>query len=254
MVTAYPVHKKKKSIDICESFIDPIGGAAAYSGELREGPAFFYGVDDSNKHFWEAAKKRGDFYYCDNSYFDSARQEYFRVTKNRLQHSGMGASDCERFDSLGIQIQPWRSKGKHIVVCPQSDYFMRVIAGYQGSWISDVQHKLGEVTPRPLRLRLWSPDKTKLSSTLNEDLVGAHCLVTYSSAAAVSAILSGVPALCSYEHCAAAPMSIGCIENIEEPYHYQTRREWAGILADNQWTLDEMRSGLCWEMLQSNPR
>lgn len=251
MVTAYPILKKKKSVDICAAFTEPIGGKSVYEGPLREGPAFFYGVDDSNKHYWDAARERGDFYYCDNSYFDSARQEYFRITKNRLQHSGMGRSSAFRFEALGIEVQPWRSKGKHVVVCPQSDYFMRVIARYEGSWISDIQHQLSKTSPRPLRLRLWSPDKSKLASTLGEDLVGAHCLVTYSSAAAISAVLAGVSAYCSPD-CAAFPVSIGSLEDIDHDAIHYERLEWAGVLADNQWTLDEMRRGVAWESLQMN--
>lgn len=252
MINAYPVLGKQKSIDICRDFLagckEP--GELVLSGrELREGDSFFYGVDSSNLHFWQQARERknGSYYYCDNSYFDSARQEFFRVTKNALQHDGIGFSDGKRFSALGIEIQPWRAHGKHIVLCPQSDFFMRHIAGYVGNWAQDMITKLGYITPRPFRLRVWSPDKTRLSSTLAQDLEHAFCLVTWSSAAAITALLSGVPVLCSSQ-CAAFRLS-GELERFEEPHYPMDRLNWASVLADNQWTRLEMRVGKAWEAL-----
>lgn len=256
MVTAYPVARKQKSYDICRAFAEGCRGVVTSGGEsLREGAAFFYGVDESNLKIWEAAKARGNFYYCDNSYFDTARQEYFRVTFDRLQHSGIGESDCRRFDALDIGIKDWREGGKHIVLCPQSDFFMQKVIGYPGSWLSGAQSALAESTSRTMRLRLWSPDKKALSATLDQDLEGAHMLATFSSAAAISAILGGVPAYCS-SSCAALPMTnpMGLldVEELARP-SYGARLKWAGVLADNQWTLAEMRSGLAWAMLSATP-
>ena len=132
-VTAYTVAFKKKSMDICLAFVRGCGGQIGTT--LRDGPAVFYGVDASNEAIWREVKASGrDFFYVDNSMFDSARQSHFRVTKNRLQHTGIGTSDGKRFRALGIDIAPWRAGGAHIVVCPQSDAFMR-FAGYTGRYL-----------------------------------------------------------------------------------------------------------------------
>lgn len=260
MVVAYPVQGKKKSHEICDAFIRGCGGAVAKTLPSKLDPhasAFFYGVDGSNQHLWKEAKARGGFYYCDNSYFDSARQEFFRVTYNALQHSGQGVSDCSRFDLLGIAVREWKREGNHIVVCPQSDYFMATVVGYEGNWGTDACEVLGNLTKRPLRYRLWSADKGKLSATLGEDLEGAHALVTYSSAAAVTALLAGISVNCAAD-CAAFPLStpIDELDGGGIAWSVEDRLNWAGVLADNQWTLDEMREGRAWEhlaILRSSP-
>jgi DNA-binding transcriptional LysR family regulator len=198
---------------------------------------------------WRAAKARGDFYYCDNSYFDSSRQTYFRVTKNRLQHPGIGESTGERFRALGLPIRSWRDGGAHVVICPQSDEFMSLVVGRDGDWCNDVIEALQSQNPRPrLRVREWNRDKAELAATLTNDLVDAHALITWSSAAAVTAVLSGVPVVVMSDDCAARPMS-GHLDHLDDLPRPE-RANWAGVLADNQWTLAEMRSGMAWKALQ----
>lgn len=251
MVNCYPVADKAKSLDICRAFAQGAGGIIHHRAkELAPGPSFFYGVDASNIHIWRQARDnhQDPFYYCDNAYFDSTRQEYFRITRDRLQHSGLGSTDGERFAALGIELKPWRRIGEHVVLCPQSDSFMRDIARYEGNWTQDAMSRLSQISKRPIRLRLWSPDKGKLASTLADDLKNAHALVTWSSAAAITAILSGIPAIVMGE-CAAEPMAAIRLEDVECPPR-PDRLHWAGVLADNQWTLDEMRRGVAWEAVK----
>lgn len=254
MIYAYPVANKAKSTEICKMFVHGCGGQVVSPAPARllDGPAFFYGVDDSNLHLWKQVLDDPsiEYYYCDNSYFDESRQQYFRVTKNRLQHTGHGSSDGKRFDALRIKIKPQVREGQHIVLCPQSDHFMEKIVGYRGSWTQHMIEDLRVISKRPVRLRLWSPAKDKLAATLQDDLRDAHALVTWSSAAAVTAVLNGVPVFCS-KQCAAAPVGNDNLGSISFPYFFgeQFIRNWAGVLADNQWTLDEMARGKCWEDL-----
>lgn len=249
MVTAYPVAGKRKSFDICLAFVRGCGGQIGTT--LRDGPAVFYGVDQSNMAIWQEAKRRGsDWYFIDNAYFDAARQQQFRVSRNRMQHPGIGASTGDRFRRIGTQIKPWRADGSgHVLVCPQSDSFMRTIVGYRGSWCADVVAALRFCTDREIRVRAWSRDKGAAAESLQKDLAGAHAVVTWSSAAAVSAIVSGVPALVMSSDCAAGPMAGGKATEIERLPQLQ-RENWCGVLADNQWSLEEFRNGTAWLSLQ----
>lgn len=237
MLKAYPVAGKKKSAEICEAFV--AGAPADAVGSV------FYGVDASNDEAWRDAKHNGPWWYIDNAYFDSTRQMYFRVTKSRLQHGGKGKSDGTRFAALGIELQPWRD-GEHIVVCPQSDHFMRDIVRYHGNWLADALYDLHALTKRPIRIRPWSADKAKLGATLRAELEQAYALVTWTSAAAITAAVNGVRTV-SMGHSAAGPMSgkIFDIENLPTP----ERENWCGVLADNQFTLAEMSGGEAWRML-----
>lgn len=249
-LTCYPVAGKKKSFDICLAFARGSNGQIA--GMLREGEAFFYGVDGSNIETWRRVRELGrDFYYCDNAYFDGARQRYFRITRNALQHSGLGRSDGTRLAKLQVTVKPWRRSGTHVLVCPQSASFMRTVIGFEGDWPGQTLANLAAVTDRPVRMRAWSADKGAMAATIQQDLEDAHVLVTWSSAAAVTAILAGVPAIVLGE-CAAAPMAATSIDQLENPPTPDGREEWAAVLADNQWTLDEMRAGTAWRALQAS--
>ncbi len=253
MVTCYPCIKKGKSVDICVAFAEAASGQIFGRTETIEpGPAFFWGVDASNVHLWLQAKVRGDYYYGDNSYFDgTARGEYFRITRNSLQHSGQGTTDATRFTALGIGVTVKRAPGSHIVVCPQSDYFMQNVIGFRGNWCDQTVAELRDLTDRELRIRDWNRDKAKAQATLAADLAGAHALVTWSSAAAVTAALAGVPPFVGGE-CAARLVGNDDIAYIENPSLASAvaRLNWAGVLADNQWTLEEIRSGVAWAALQ----
>lgn len=253
-VVAYPQPGKRKSLDICGAFIDGCGGGKVVGGGASapepDAVAFFYGINAQNLHLWNMVRERGlPFLYCDNSYFDSTRGTHYRVTRNRLQHTGEGTSNGKRFAALGIAMKPWRplTADGHIVLCPQSDSFMHDIAGFHGGrWTDMAVSALRSFTSRPLRVREWNPDKLKLAATLADDLAGAHALVTWSSAAAVTAVLNGVRVACTGPS-ACAPMSgdIRDVECLPAP----ERANWAGVLADNQFTLAEFSDGTAWRML-----
>lgn len=250
MISAYPISGKRKSFDLCAAFLEgyPGPGQMITNGQPREGPALFFGVDESNIDAWNFVRESGgDYWYLDNSFLDQTRGTHFRIGKNRLQHSGEGKSDCSRFRSLGVEIQPWR-KGHHVVLAPQSDSFMRDIAGIEFDWTHVTREALGNFTSRQLRVREWSRDKKSMARTLPADLVGAHALVTWSSAAAVTALISGIPVVVTGPS-AARPMS-GDLADIEDLPHPE-REEWLGVLADNEFSIEEMASGFAWERINS---
>ncbi len=252
MVTCYPCRGKAKSVNICVAFAEAASGQLVVDNtKLEAGPVFFWGVDASNVNLWLQAKARGDYYYGDNSYFDgTSRGEYFRITRNRLQHSGEGQTDGTRFIALDIPITVKRGSGSHIVVCPQSDYFMTNVIGYRGDWLKQTVAELRDLTDREIRVREWNRDKAKAQATLAADLAGAHALVTWSSAAAVTAALAGVPPFVGGD-CPARFVGNDDISYIENPHLGSaiSRLQWAGVLADNQWTLEEIRTGVAWAAL-----
>jgi hypothetical protein len=189
----------------------------------------FYGVRPAVAHLWRQAQREGrDWYYADNSYFDVVRERQFRITKNAIQHTGLGESDGKRFRALGITVKPMRSGGEYVLLCTQSAEFMATVAGDPG-WTDRLSANLRQ-TYGEVRVRSKATKRPLL-----EDLKHAGLLVTWSSAAAVTALLEGVRVLCAPQCCAT----------------YGADREmWASVLADNQWDLSEIASGICWKMLQ----
>lgn len=249
-LVGYPTPGKGKAKQLVGAFCEGAGGRVVEQipEKLLPGAAVFYGVTPATVHLWRQAKAEGrDWYYIDNAYFDICRDKHFRVTRNRLQHEGLGESDGARFRALGIPVQPWRGPGEHVLVVPQSDEFMRLCADYPGSWLEDALHDLRVDTGRELRVRPWARDKKAWYATLPADLEGCHLLMTYSSAAAISALLAGIPAIVNARDSIAWPMSSH--GEIDEPFRPRGREAWAGVVADNQWTIEEIRSGFAWSML-----
>jgi hypothetical protein len=258
-VYGYPQPGKPKSEQILVAFC---GGAGGYivdpsRGLQDPGAAAFYGLAGLEALFTLAKQRaqlhRGDWYYLDNAYFDATRQRYFRVSKNAMQRSAR-SPDFARLDELDVTIAPWRRAGRSILIVEQSDYFMRELVGWRGGaagWREDVMRELAGYTDRPLRPRIWLRDKAKASSSLAADLAGAWAVVTHSSAAAVEAVLAGVPVFLTGES-VAIEMGLVQLSRIEQPSYPEGRREWAARLAASQWRLDEMTKGVAWRALNES--
>jgi hypothetical protein len=243
LITCYAQPDKVKSQRVLQAFAAGCGGrlSSTAAGELMEGDAAFYGVRPAWMHLWQqAVATRRQWYWLDNAWFDKAREQHFRIGRNALQSWSHKASDGKRLAQLGVQVHPWRKDGAHIVVCGQSDEFMRTAAGWpQGAagWSRKVTRLLANNTDRPLVARIKLESKP-----LAEDLRDAWLLVTHSSAAAIEALIAGVPVIVTDPNCAASGFSTA-FADVEAPARPDGREEWAARLADSQWTLDELRSG-----------
>ena len=222
---AHPVVGKAKSRMLCEAFI--AGAPKDAHGHV------FYGVNESNVTAWAKVKLRGeDWYYIDNSFFDCVRGQQFRVAKNRVQVDPAGrTSDGTRFAALGLEMAPWQSNpAGHVVLAEQSPSFMRTVA-CEPDWF----HKtLLSYDRERLVVRGWHGDKLKQQATLAVDLRRAQCLVTHSSAAAVTALLAGVQVQ---------------VEPLSAVHNFTDRLALMQALADGQFDVNEMKTGEAWAWL-----
>lgn len=180
-------------------------------------------------------------FYVDHAYLK--RFTYYRMTINALQHNGIGYDDPTRFSKLNIKIMPWRKKGDKILVCPPDRIFADLIGLNVAVWLTDVIATLKQNTDRKIVIR------TRHSSVpLQKHIRDSYAVVTHMSNIAVDAIIDGVPVFLTGES-AASPMALSDLTKIEEPNYPDNRRQWASVLANNQWTPDEIASGLCKRML-----
>lgn len=202
-------------------------------------------------HLWhEARREERDWYYLDNAWFDDCREQYFRVGRNVTQGVTAQASDGKRFAATDLAVNDWRT-GKDIIVCRQSDEYLRTVAGWQGgalAWQEYVLTELRSHTDRPIVVRVKGA-----SRPLRADLQTAHLLVTHSSAAAIEALLAGVPVITTDPLCAAARFTRR-FDQVEAMQYPDGRQEWFHRLADSQWTLDELKQGAACKQLQMQAR
>lgn len=234
MLTAYPVRGKAKSERLCAAFVK--GAPRQAVGHV------FYGVDGSNVRDFNIARRSGEpWYYLDNSYFDATRGWRFRATKNRLQvRAGEHWSDGKRFADLNRPIEDWqRNQDGHMLVVEQSEAFLRMMDA--GDWLARTVQDLRELG-MPLRTRSWSRNKAEQLRSLPDDLKGARSVVTHTSAAAVEAVLRGIPAIVSDEHALAGMV---CSDNLA----LDQRQRFLSVLADHEFTIDELEDGTAWRRL-----
>src|SRR5262249_20851649 len=130
-----------------------------------------------------------------NSYFDKHRGIYFRVTKNALQVDPRGkTSDGSRFAKLGVPIKPWRENPDgYLLLVPQSDQFMKSTAPHIGDWTTSTMKVLYRCDEKNIRVLPWNRNKATRNETLQQLLPGARQVIVFSSAAAITAMLEGVP-------------------------------------------------------------
>lgn len=155
----------------------------------------------------------------------------------------------ERFNALGVTLQPWRTTGNHILVCPNRSFgtpgrFMHP------DWAADVKKRLERVTSREIRVRPH-PGNDLPKKPLADDLKDCWAVVIWASSAGVHALVAGIPVICEapYWICHGAAFNgfkefeqIGDIRN-DYLSAYAGRLRALQRLAHAQFNLSEIESG-----------
>ncbi len=246
VIRAYAVPGKAKSDMICKAFL---AGAPKHA----EG-AVFFGTEGQLSAFQKAKTGAAPWWYIDNAYADKHRGLYFRVTKNALQVDPRGkTSDGTRFARLGLAVRDQqRLGGEMTVVVPQSDDFMKSTIGYKTDWTRETVNALSLMGCPHVHVHPWQRDKVARGEEFAKLLHRTRLVVTFSSAAAITALLEGVPAISTSETAAAHWFGLPfTTENVLRPWiaSIEDRLTFARVLADNMFTLEEFRSGAAWKWL-----
>ncbi len=146
--------------------------------------------------------------------------------------------------AFGLPIQRWRTRGTHILICPNSSTYFGLFRLDAERWVATVIDQIRRVSDRPIVVRWKTTDRP-----LAEDLVNCWATVTYASAAAIMGLIAGVPCFNLAEHASARRMGLDDLSRIEHPWFPDDREGFCAVLAANQWTLAEMRAGHAWRAL-----
>jgi len=244
---------KSNAKEVIEAFAEGSGAEITTRLEYVPGrPAVFYGVDRLTIDLWRKVQSlKAPYWYIDNGYFLSKWQggPYLRITKNAPQHSGLGDSDGARWKALGLKFKPWRVKGanQHVLVACQSEWWHERHGEPLDKWIERVKAELAKNCWRPVVIR-QKPFKTK-EQPLADQLKDCWAVVTHSSMVAADALMAGVPIFATDSANALRYMGRIMLALIEQPFYPENREQWGRVLADNQWTPKEIRSGMAWKAL-----
>jgi hypothetical protein len=168
------------------------------------------------------------------------------------QHNGAGRwfrrTDTRRFHDLGVAVQSWRAVGNHILVTAQRGIGSRSMASPY-HWAEDVARRLAQRTKRAVRIRPHPEDRSAPKvPPLEEDLEGAHAVVTWASGAAVKALIAGIPVFYEAPHWILEGAARKGIDDIENPW-LGDRTPHLERMAWGQWSVDEIASGLPFRLL-----
>lgn len=262
------------STTVCEAFAAGAAGALLASIDpALPGPpleavdpacdGFVYGRLRGTLDVIRALERHGRHWlYADNGYLrpsDHAAGDtsgFYKVTRDHFQLTAadanrpVSAAGSARLRALDIEIKPWRSQGREIVICPPIEAYAAVMGFDLASWIEVVRDALARHTDRPVRFRARPRPKSGVKvRPLAEDLADAWALVTHDSNVVVEATVLGIPCFVTGESPAQWLGNVD-LARIETPILERDRAAWLAHLAANQWTLAEMRDGTCWRQMK----
>lgn len=230
-----------------KAFAQGCGGTLSYNDSmLLPGPMALFGDPSFFRLLHHAIDVGRDWYYGDHAYFK--RRVYYRITKNRWQHSMQGEATPARWERLGVRVQPWRTKGDKVLLCPQSPPFYPLHGMDHAQWVRETMKTLQQYTDRPIEIR-YKPGGAQTEEQFRRSLRDVHAVVVYTSVAGAQAAIHGVPCFATHE-CVSKHFGTDDLSLIETPVMPDDRERMAWLLADNQWTIEEIRAGLAWEKLR----
>lgn len=188
------------------------------------------------------------------------REEYYGAALdglNGLGYFGNENSPYDRWEKLGVEIKPWRQRGEYILVCGQVPWDASVQHTDHIAWCKGIVNRIELYSIMPVRFRPH-PEVKNLDYDIpvsilpwEDDLAGAHAVVTFSSTSSALAVLDGIPIFTLDAGSIAYPIGNKIItpEVIGDPLRIE-REQWAFDLAYAQWTAEEFETGQAWRQLR----
>lgn len=158
-------------------------------------------------------------------------------------HNGIGTwpeGDGARWAELGVELKPWRTDGRHILVAPNRTFGMPGFS-MPPEWPKAAVDALRKYTKREVRHRAH-PGNDAPRIPLEEDLRDAWAVVIWTSSVGVHALCAGIPVICCAPRWIAKAATSESLAAVEAP-PMPDRLRPLERLAWAQWTLDEIQSG-----------
>lgn len=237
---------------------------------------FFWGLGGDNVSKIEQLEKHGqEWYYVDVGYLTQPitrypipkihdyDKTYFRIVKGKI-HTLEGSKKggdvrLKELEKKGLpsKFENWKGgEGDHILICPSSETVTYKHNNLnQAGWVDRAISQIKKLTNRDIRIRYKPrPNNEWWGKDIKEDLDDCHCLVTNMSLAAIDSILEGVPVVCDGRN-VAWPVSTRFIQFINDPLKptIVNVNEWMKLLANNQFTIEEMKNGTAYKVLSKQP-
>jgi len=232
---------------------------------------FFWGLAGRNQQGIRDCMEKGEeWWYVDTGYLteqitryplpkiNNYDKTYFRIVKGNLHTIRGRVNTPQRLEYLrqqGInaEFKGWNTgETKHIIIAPSSPTVTYHINGItQEQWIEEVKTELRKYTQRKIIVRNKPrPGNQWWGTDIKDQLKNCHALVTNLSLSAFDAIMNQVPVFCHKQNICSF-VSSRDLKHIERPFRpgRKTIEEWLKMVADNQFTIEEMRNGTAYKTL-----
>ena len=183
---------------------------------------------------------------------------------NRDAYFGDSNNDDRRKRLLGLEVKPWRPRGKYILMCGQHDKSLQ----WQGmprmsNWFLNTYDEIRKHTNRPIIFRphprcrlehierglkhVYRQEPRHVNGTYDSFDMGfdnIHCTISYSSNPGIHSVIEGVPAFVS-THSLAYDVAndIDFLHDIENPI-MPDRTQWLNDYAHTEYTIEEIAAGI----------
>lgn len=167
---------------------------------------------------------------------------------------------------IGIELQPWRSKGIYVLLCLQRNggWSMGNLDVMQ--WCNQTITEIKKYTDRPIVVRAHPGDKrvkdylkinhpnVKISknASILEDFSKAWATITYNSSPGVASAIEGVPVFVTdpnpriSQAFDVANTDLSQIENPQMP----ERQEWIEKISMCHFNFNDLRKGIAWNIIK----
>jgi len=169
---------------------------------------------------------------------------------------------------LGISLQPYKSKGKNILICCQRDGGWSMGSESLMPWLVKTITYIKKFSDRNIVIRFHPGDKKVLehkralaryrlqgvtithSANILQDFETAYALISYNSSPGVAAAIQGIPVfVLDPLRSQAADVSHHDLKDLENIKDFD-RELWIQKMAQMHWTLDELKDGTAWKHLR----
>jgi hypothetical protein len=243
---------------VCGNVAVGCKGQIVPTNELLPGPAVTWGVLRGAGEIIKKAIWCGKaFFHIDHGYFLRGHYNgYYRVTPNGLSVTNAFTDPAytDFSDTRWLRIKdrvvykPLNRNGRNILVCGPSSYFADNFPWLKlnaDGWVQEVVKELASWTDRPIIAR-QKTDNVKFSEAIQD----AFCVVVHSTNAALEAMQHGVPAIAlGPSLCDVLGWGYTSLETPEYSHFEAVRHRLFSVLANYQFTLEELRTRAPWEKL-----
>jgi hypothetical protein len=183
---------------------------------------------------------------------------------NRDAYFGDSNNDDSRKRLLGLEVKPWRTSSKYILLCGQHDKSLQwQDMPRMSNWFLNTYEEIRKHTDRPIIFRphprcrlehierglthVTRQEPRHVNGTYDSFDMGfndIHCTISYSSNPGIHSIIEGVPAFVS-THSLAYDVAndIDFLHDIEQPL-MTDRTQWLNDYAHTEYTVDEISQGI----------